>query len=595
MNIATNLQIKNYTIDNNNIIIPILNTSKENKYEINVDVGTVTINDILYNFTLESTHISINNMIYHFNGYLFNISNNLARVRGETISLDKFHLNISKGRILIKNKYYNFILKNNIILIGSKLNYNDDDLLIIQNNNQCLYESVKNIMNLNQSIKNKILPCDKSQKTLKDINNNLIKNNSNLSKCFDSLLNINLIINNLNNKFKKDIDIYLYYNEYNQDLYNTDKELYKYIKQSTKINKDISFWFFHLNLFINSIAEKDFNILILNQLMTSRCYLQNLKLTFNKIKQFTDCFKQNRIDILINNFDKLIIFDNDLNCIKQNFIQNKQLLDNYNEIFKKYESLLKLLNSKVEIIEFFINPSVLQPKQFINLQHIARDSQNTHDTNILNNLFNIIIKLQKQTHITKTINVSINEIIEYFNSKKKNIKLNFFNYIYHYLFTSNYNKIIIHNTKIDNTIKVINHIKNNNGYIDRFKMTELQVLQLVWNAIGNNNDLKDILYFNLSDITTYRGLVCLTGRVTRMIDVFNGIDDAIKPNALDFRKEMMNKCVKIRNELEANDILDENNFYKNEIKKQLYNDYVTSKILTNEDFEREINEWIEYI
>jgi len=126
-------------------------------------------------------------------------------------------------------------------------------------------------------------------------------------------------------------------------------------------------------------------------------------------------------------------------------------------------------------------------------------------------------------------------------------------------------------------------------------MTELQVLQLVWNAIGNNNDLKDILYFNLSDITTYRGLVCLTGRVTRMIDVFNGIDDAIKPNALDFRKEMMNKCVKIRNELEANDILDENNFYKNEIKKQLYNDYVISKILTNEDFEREINEWIEYI
>jgi hypothetical protein len=103
--------------------------------------------------------------------------------------------------------------------------------------------------------------------------------------------------------------------------------------------------------------------------------------------------------------------------------------------------------------------------------------------------------------------------------------------------------------------------------------------------------LNSLLDMHLS----YGGFYCLTGRVTRMVDIFNGVIDDFKFEKHDIRQEMMNKCVKIRNELEGKDIEDKDDIYKNEIKKQLHIDYVNSKILTLDEFNTEINEWIDYI
>jgi hypothetical protein len=50
------IQITDYVIRNNKLIL-----LEDIEYEINIDIGTVSIYDILYNLRIESTNITINN------------------------------------------------------------------------------------------------------------------------------------------------------------------------------------------------------------------------------------------------------------------------------------------------------------------------------------------------------------------------------------------------------------------------------------------------------------------------------------------------------------------------------------------------------
>ena len=382
----TKLFINEFSISENKLIID------KDAYEINIDIGTVIIYDINYKIILESTNITSidikeNTMTYYFNQYLFNISNNIVRFRGDFINLDKFILNVSLGRILINNNYHSFTIENNLLLIGTITNYNHIDL---------------------------------------------------------------------------------------------------------------------------------YNI------------IQNKPSTPNR------------------NFDDLLI-NRQLN----------QLYDNKN-------------------IDMF------------NLKDLYNDSQNVHNSYILNNLKKIINKLQQKTQITKTIDECLNEIKKYIN-KRKSINSNFIMYYWNLIFPTE-----------DKAIKSVDYIEKNNGYISIFEMYELQVLQLIWNTIYNDENLKEILYFNLIDMQhSYIKFYCLTGRVTRLIDIFSGVIEEFNFNKGDIRKEMMNKCAKIRNDLEKNDIEDDlyttKGTLENEIKKQLYIDYVDSKILSIDEFNNELNEWINEI
>jgi len=85
----------------------------------------------------------------------------------------------------------------------------------------------------------------------------------------------------------------------------------------------------------------------------------------------------------------------------------------------------------------------------------------------------------------------------------------------------------------------------------------------------------------------HNNIVCLTGRVSRLIDVFSGIIN-IKTDMTKIRSEMMSKCIKIRNNIETTDETE----LKEAIRKQLYIDYVESNILSKSDLDNELNEWI---
>jgi hypothetical protein len=270
--------------------------------------------------------------------------------------------------------------------------------------------------------------------------------------------------------------------------------------------------------------------------------------------------------------------------IINNELQIGPIINNYNNI-----DLYQLPNNENPRInqELKILKTLQQPE----LKNLAKDRQNVHDSYVLNKFKEIVNKLNKNTIIIKTIDQSINEINKYVDSKFKSkykSKYSIVNF-YYKAFSIDYYKI----KKIKESIQ---YIKQNNGFITVYNMYELQVLQLVWNTICNDVDLKDMLLNALLDMhLSIGGFYCLTGRVTRMIDIFNGVIDDFKFEKHDVRQEMMNKCAKIRNDLESKDIEDKDDVYKIEIKKQLRIDYVDSNILTLEEFNAEINEWIDHI
>ena len=255
----------------------------------------------------------------------------------------------------------------------------------------------------------------------------------------------------------------------------------------------------------------------------------------------------------------------------------------YPNINATYDTLQARINTYTNIIPI-LHINKIKPSA-PSLKKLADNSQNVHDDYILAKLKNIIVDLSEKTKITKTIDDTLYEIKNY-NIYRQNKNKNFIKYYWNIWFDNN--------CKAN---KIVKYIEDNNGFHPSFRMTELQVLQLVWNAIDNNQNLKEILYFNLLDMNVSNHYMCLTGRVTRMLDIFNGIEDVkidIPINKDAIRNEMMNKCAKIRSNL-STDIIDDSKLYKKKIKDQLYIDYVDSKILTETEFNNELNEWIDHI
>jgi hypothetical protein len=507
LNEHSKIQITDYIIRNNKLIL-----SEDIEYEINIDIGTVSIYDILYNLRIESTNISvsnevINNMIYYFNNYIFEISNRLVRFRGEVISIEKFIINVTLGRILIQDKYHSFKIVNNEMIIGPITNYENMDLYRIAEPVRFVPLGIPsphfNIVNLDA--KTQI--------------NKLTLNINNMNK---NLLFIKKYINNMNINIK-----YAKINVYNANI---EFDIMNNREVSTVLNNK------YYNIGLKYVTK----------------YKNTADMNLYAVIQKLDKVIQKR-DKIIQDRDHIIKIREKIN----------QFYNNSNQL---------KINTKIPIPE---------------LNNLAKDNQNVHDTYGLNKFKEIINKLNGNTNITKTIDEVVIEIKKFIDSKFKS-KYSILNY-YYKLFSADY-------YKIKKAKEALDYIKQNNGFISVYSMYELQILQLIWNSIYDNEDLKDMLLNSLLDMhLSYGGFYCLTGRVTRMVDIFNGVIDDFKFEKHDIRQEMMNKCVKIRNELEGKDIEDKDDIYKNEIKKQLHIDYVNSKILTLDEFNTEINEWIDYI
>ncbi len=152
-------------------------------------------------------------------------------------------------------------------------------------------------------------------------------------------------------------------------------------------------------------------------------------------------------------------------------------------------------------------------------------------------------------------------------------------------------------------MRALDTIRDVNEKVSSIDSNEIEILNLVWSRINsdelkdNKEDLKQTLMNQLAEMIEHNVPVCSTGRVTRLVDTLNVVDPLINiKSSTDIRQEMLLKASKIRKDLEdKNNNNVEDDVLKETITHQLKKDYVDSKILSEERFNVELNEWINFI
>jgi hypothetical protein len=222
------------------------------------------------------------------------------------------------------------------------------------------------------------------------------------------------------------------------------------------------------------------------------------------------------------------------------------------------------------------------------------DAQNTHNSQVLSTV-RVSLDNLKNTRVTKDVNQSIYEIKEYINGLKDS-------------------------DKKQDSLKSLEKIEKSGSSLSSMGMSEKEALKLVWNRINDPNlhepdianSLKETLYDELASMQEFGTTVCSTGRLTRIVDTLNGVDEdiMIKPTYA-INEEMLSKSAKIRTDM-INGISDpaekekviagtsatQDTFdtrLKQEIKSVLRKDYVDTGILTESKFDNEINKWIDHV
>lgn len=302
----------------------------------------------------------------------------------------------------------------------------------------------------------------------------------------------------------------------------------------------------------------------------------------------------------IENYNKVLIYDPDNENIPQ-------IRRNLNELTKTNEfdvnrifiddidfAIQNDVNDFIININFDDNLPLIDPPNnnlfnFDNLfdnnnenREYYNDFQNVHDSTV-----------------TKTVDSSIKKLEDYTN--KKNNLTNINKFILNSLHVSSLSDA--DKTKVRRTIEYID--KNSNSAVRDRKLKDNLIL--IGNRIQQETDkeqkniMLDNLHQELKDCIQPDGnMYCNTGIANRIVNSLNGIEKNVNITPKwALKEEMMRSCGKIRDKLEKTMSTDDADFddkLKEKIKKELKKDYVIdNKILKEEDFNREIAEWIDYI
>lgn len=213
---------------------------------------------------------------------------------------------------------------------------------------------------------------------------------------------------------------------------------------------------------------------------------------------------------------------------------------------------------------------------------LLQDPQNVHDSFINNTISNSINNIKNK--VTDT-NLNYNDIENILNKE--------------------INKTEFDQAKRNNIKRVLENINNSNFKSVKNNMTIKEALILVFNKIYNKNDdeIKKAFISNLlnelNDCVENNNVVCGTGIFNRIFSSINLLDEDVTVKSYDtLNTEIMNKCIAIRNKLEETVNPNSDNFdelLKNNIKEEMYNDYIKSNILTQEQLDDIMKVWIDHI
>lgn len=319
----------------------------------------------------------------------------------------------------------------------------------------------------------------------------------------------------------------------------------------------------------------------------------------NYYKTGNDYFYGNEIiepdyDKALENYYKVLIYEPDNEDIK-NIRQNINTIITDNNILDENQIIINnrdfgilndindyIIDIDIDAIELLDpeNPPLILNTENAN-QEYYNDLQNVHDSIVNKTINTSIKKLEDNTEMK----YDLNNINAYLLQNLKN-----------YDFT---------NTDKEKILKTIDYISQNSTLSIGNRQLSDNLL-LVGNRIMSktNKEQKDLinnLYQELRDCNKNNNeMFCTTGIANRIINSINGIDPLviITPKWA-IREEQMGKCAKIREDLEKNKSMDDIDFdevLKEKIKTELFDEYVAkNKILSEDDFYKEINNWIDFI
>jgi hypothetical protein len=163
------------------------------------------------------------------------------------------------------------------------------------------------------------------------------------------------------------------------------------------------------------------------------------------------------------------------------------------------------------------------------------------------------------------------------------------------------------NDKRRDAIRALNEVSTRNASVSAFDTSEVDMLGRVWAIIKDNPDSKDILFNQLASMVENNVVVCVTGRLSRIVDTLSGIDNAVRiVSETDINNEMLAKSSSLRTDFynrygadsdilnrgthPNQDIIDTD--LKKHITEQLRLDYVNSGIIKEQNFMNLLNGWI---
>lgn len=366
---------------------------------------------------------------------------------------------------------------------------------------------------------------------------------------------------------------------------------------------------------MGSIYHYGINNTEINLLKAFQCYYTLLQLlknkndidsrkykfyAFNKINQIYD-----ELNEMPHNQPKKIIEKKDIKIIPStnDFMMNSILKGfDKKDLFSNQE-----VNTQIQQREI-LQVQQQEPLQRININDYIdnRNLRANRDLNEINiipaNVYNPLLQDPQNVHdsfINNTISNSINNI----KNKKFDTNLNYQdieNILNNEIEKNNFNP-----EKRNNIKRVLENINNSNFKSFKNNMTIKEALILVFNKIYNKNDeeIKKSFISNLlnelNDCVENNNVVCGTGIFNRIFSSINLLDEDVTVKSYDtLNTEIMNKCIAIRNKLEETINSNSNNFdelLKNNIKDEMYNDYVKSNILTQEQLDDILKVWIDHI
>lgn len=226
-------------------------------------------------------------------------------------------------------------------------------------------------------------------------------------------------------------------------------------------------------------------------------------------------------------------------------------------------------------------------------QTIKNDMHNVHDHAVIATIKNSVEELKKNTVLNKSQSECLIEMRQYLGSLPESDKRN-------------------------DALTALDTIEKSYLPLSFTDLKEVDVLTLVWNRIhsdihqNNAKNLKENLVDELAECIEHDKPVCQTGRITRLVDTLNVIDPVvtIKPTFM-IDQEMMDKAGHLRDESYNQlteqqksdvDALAPNNFQKQwtqqlkeNIRKQLSDDYVQTGVMLENTFNQSIEKWIDEI